>query len=44
MPPPGARRPASADASDAFVASLESTLDAAAAAQPEPGPRRRCTG
>jgi len=36
MPPPGVRRPDQARA-DAFVASLERTLDQAAAAHPNPG-------
>jgi hypothetical protein len=38
MPPPGQRRPA-ADTLDVLVASLESQLDAAAAAAPNPGHR-----
>jgi mono/diheme cytochrome c family protein len=36
MPPPGSRRPAQAEV-DAFVTSLERSLDAAAAANPNPG-------
>ena len=36
MPPPGARRPEKATA-DAFAAWLETSLDAAAAAHPDPG-------
>ena len=36
MPPPGSKRPAAADV-EAFVASLERALDAAADAHPDPG-------
>ena len=40
MPPPGVRRP-DADVLNAFVTSLETKVDAAAALHPNPGPADR---